>query len=360
MMYVGKAKARWLFTTVCLMASLSLCGCGRSASSGIVKRTVLAPKLVQNHGIMKTKQDLSMARKLKEPLAGDYILGPEDVVEVVVFRHDELKMETTISASGKFSYFLVGEIEASGETLFELEDKIEEKLREYIKEPQVFVTIIKYRSHKIFVLGQVQKPGLYRMRVNLTLLEAISAAEGIGPNAHLGGAYVVRDGRVLLVNFVELIEKGNTEENIFLAPGDLVYIPSNKNQKVYVLGEVNQQSAVPMGDDGITLFEAIAEAGGFTQDADKQSIIVMRGNLSEPEIWEINAQGMDVSVNVPLHRGDVVYVASSAFANVERLAVRLSHILQPFLQVTRGLILTDTAVDILQGDRGNTKVIVSD
>jgi polysaccharide export outer membrane protein len=298
-----------------------------------------------------------MAERLKNRPRTEYLLGPEDTVEISVFRHDDLKMETSISPMGKISYYLIDDIQAAGMSQFQLRDKIKEELAKFIKVPEVLVRITEHRSHKVFVLGQANNPGVFHMRSDFTLVEAISSAGGITPDAYLGGAYVVRDGEILLVNFYKLIEKGNMGENIPLMPNDVVYIPDNKEQRVFVLGEVNKQSAIPTRD-GLTLLAAIAEAGGFTHDANKGAIIVMRGNLSEPQIMKIDAKRMDLTANIPLRRGDIIYVASSGFANVERTALRISNILQPFLQVARGIILTDTAVDVLKGEEVRKQVTI--
>jgi polysaccharide export outer membrane protein len=298
-----------------------------------------------------------MAERLKNRPRTEYLLGPEDTVEISVFRHDDLKMETSISPMGKISYYLIDDIQAAGMSQFQLRDKIKEELANFIKVPEVLVRITEHRSHKVFVLGQANNPGVFHMRSDFTLVEAISSAGGITPDAYLGGAYVVRDGEILLVNFYKLIEKGNMGENIPLMPNDVVYIPDNKEQRVFVLGEVNKQSAIPTRD-GLTLLAAIAEAGGFTHDANKGAIIVMRGNLSEPQIMKIDAKRMDLTANIPLRRGDIIYVASSGFANVERTALRISNILQPFLQVARGIILTDTAVDVLKGEEVKKQVTI--
>jgi polysaccharide export outer membrane protein len=289
-----------------------------------------------------------MATRLKNRPPTEYLLGPEDTVEISVFRYDELKMETTISPMGKISYYLINDIQAAGLTQFQLRDKIKEELTKFIKDPEVVVRITEYRSHKVFVLGQIINPGVFHMRNDFTLVEAISAAGGIAADAYLGGAYVVRDGEILLVNFQKLIEKGNMGENIPLMSNDLIYIPDSKEQRVFVIGEVNRQSAIPIGN-GLTLLEAIAEAGGFTHDADQEAILMMRGNLSEPQLMSINAKRMGLTTNIPLRRGDMIYVASSAFANVERTALRISHILRPFLDVARGVMLTDAAVEVLGG-----------
>lgn len=303
---------------------------------------------MESSPVKTVKQNLSMAKKLKNRQPSEYLLGPGDTVEISVFRHDELKMETTISPLGKILYYLIEDVEAAGLTQFQLRDKIQKELASFIKDPKVVVRITEYQSHKVFVLGQVTSPGVYCMKNDFSLLEAISAAGGITLDAYLGGAYVVRDGKILLVNFLELIEKGNTEENIPLLSHDVIYIPNNKDQKVFVLGEVNTQSAIPIRDR-LTLLGAIAEAGGFTRDANKGAILVMRGNLSEPEIMQVNATQMGFGANISLERGDIVYVASGRFADVERAAVRLSHILQPFYTLARTIVWGDAAKEVFEG-----------
>jgi polysaccharide export outer membrane protein len=296
-----------------------------------------------------------MAQKLRKLTPSEYILGPEDTVEISVFRHDELKMETTISSTGRLSYYLVSDIQAAGLTQFQLRDKIRQELSGFVKEPTVVVRITEFRSHKIFVLGQVKNPGVYRMRSDYTLVEGISGAGGITSDAYLGGAYVVRDGKILLVNFVELIEKGNMEENIPLLPEDIIYIPDSRDHRVFVLGEVNKQAAIPIRDR-LTLLQGIAAAGGFTQDAKRKAILVMRGNLTEPEIMEVDGERVDLMAGIALQPGDIVYVAGSDFANVERIAVRLSHILEPLYNLARTIVWGAAARDVFQG--GETKFVI--
>lgn len=345
-------KTRSIFLLSLTVAAFLLAGCG-SAHQTVVEHMPTPPNAAEESPVEVATENLSMAKRLKDRPITEYLLGPEDTIEISVFRYDDLKMETTVSPMGKISYYLIDDIQAGGLTQFQLRDKIQEALSKFIKDPGVVVRITEYRSHKVFVLGRVAKPGVLHMRNDFSLVEAISTAGGVAPDAYLGGAYVVRDGEVLLVNFYKLIEQGNMEENIPLVPNDVIYIPDNKEQRIFVLGEVHRQSAIPTRD-GLTLLSAIAEAGGFTHDANKGEIIVMRGNLSEPQIMRINAKRMEFDANIPLQRGDIVYVASSTFANVERIALRISNILQPFLQVARGIILTDTAVDVLEDvDTGN-------
>lgn len=323
-------------------------GCGRSTAPAVIRQELSVQKPGAAPSVEITHQNLSMAKKFKENPTSEYILGAEDEIEISVFRHDELKLKNEISQTGKINYFLVGDIEASGLTQFQLRDKVQRALSRFVKNPKVVIRITQYRSHKVYILGQVKTPGMYRIKNGYTLVEGLSRAGGITREAYLDGAYIVRQGKILLVNFYELIVKGNTDENIPLADGDLVYIPDNRDQKVYVLGEVNRQSAVSVRN-GLNLLGAIAEAGGFTRDAKKNSLIVMRGNLSKPEIMKINVESMDPSVNITLERGDIIYVASSTIANVERMALRLYNILQPFYNVTRSVVWGNAAVGVMEG-----------
>jgi polysaccharide export outer membrane protein len=343
----------WLlvsFISVFVFLCFSQVGCGRIGDRTAVEAVVIPSQTAMEIPVEVTSENLSMAKELRKSPPLEYVLGPGDSVEISVFQQDEMKMEATISASGNISYYLVGDIQAGGLTQFQLRDHVEKAIAKFVKDPHVLVRITEYRSHKIFVLGQVNKPGVYIMRNNFSLVEGISAAGGIAPDAYLGGAYVVRDGKVLLINFQELIENGNMEENILLLSNDVIYIPDNRDRKIFVLGEVNRQTALPISD-GMTLLEAIAEAGGFTRDARKGSILVMRGNLSEPEILKIDATHMDLVAGILLKPGDVVYAASSSVAKIERIAMRLSNILKPFLSVARGIILTDSAYDVLKYNR---------
>jgi len=348
-----------LLVALCFVFSLLPSGCVRFSNRTATERTASPSGAPVEGSVTMGRQNLSMAKTLKKGMPSEYLLGPEDTVQITVFCHDELSMETTIGPTGKISYYLIGDIQAAGLTPFELRDEIREQLLEFLRKPEVVVRVTEPRSRKVFILGQVKNPGVYPMRSELTLLEGISAAGGVTPDAHLSGAYVVREGKILVVNFFELIEKGNTEENIPLMVGDVIYVPDNKDQKVFVLGEVNKQSAIPTSDR-MTLFEAIAEAGGFTHDANKKSILVMRGSLSEPDIMKIDAGHMDLARNIPLERGDIIYVPSSGFADAERIALRISHILQPFLQLARGIILQDAAIDVLEGQEVESRIIVTE
>ena len=98
--------------------------------------------MVPAGSIQVGRENLSMAKKLKGQALSPYVLGPEDEVEISVFRHEDLKMECTISSAGKISYYLVGDIKAAGLTSFQLRDRIQEGLLKFIRTPYVVFRIM--------------------------------------------------------------------------------------------------------------------------------------------------------------------------------------------------------------------------
>jgi len=363
------------FLLIIITCSLYQTGC-QSSHQSILKEKP-SPTIIPNphppsfeNNIVTKKQNLSMAKKLKNHSPSEYILGPEDAVEISVLNHNELKMEVSVSPTGKIPYYFIGDIKAAGLSQFQLRDTIQKAISEFIKEPKVIVKITEHRSHKVFVLGQVQNPGVYRIKSEMSLLEAISSAGGITSNAYLGGAYMVRDSKILLVNFPELIKRGKADENIPLLPGDIIYLPDKNDHKVYVLGEVNRQMTIPM-EENLSLLGAITQAGGFTRNANKKSVVILRGNLSAPEIITVNIKKIwnrrsmnakqileraGLVANIELKRGDILYVPSKFIADIEQMAVRLSNILDPLLKVEREIIYGDEVIDIFKGEDKNRDV----
>ena len=98
----------------------------------------------------------SSEEKTKEIKLTEFILGPGDIVEITVYRHDDLKKTVQVDTSGKITYPLVGDIQAGGFSIFQLRDKIRDGLSEYIKDPQVSISVTAVQSQKVYVLGEVK------------------------------------------------------------------------------------------------------------------------------------------------------------------------------------------------------------
>ena len=140
-----KSSSILLFFLTVIPFILGGCGSSRQAVMEGMP-TPLSP--VTESPVEMATQNLSMAERLKDRPRTEYLLGPEDAVEISVFRHDDLKMETTVSPMGRISYYLVDDIQAAGMTQFQLRDRIQQELTKFIKDPEVVVRITEHRARR--------------------------------------------------------------------------------------------------------------------------------------------------------------------------------------------------------------------
>lgn len=161
----------------------------------------------------------------------DYILGPEDVLDVSVWRNVDLSKVVTVRPDGRISLPLIGDVSAVGKTTVQLADDISSKLREYKENPQVSILVKEVNSYAIYVLGEVSKPGKYPLKSKTTLLQGITIASGFTPTAARNKIVVFRfgkDGEQIKVraSYDDIVLRDGTKQNIELKPGDQIVVPS--------------------------------------------------------------------------------------------------------------------------------------
>jgi polysaccharide export outer membrane protein len=212
----------------------------------------------------------------------DYIIGPEDLLEVSVFELEGLNKTVRVSEEGMIALPLLGEVRAEGLTSRELEEVVRNLLEEkYINSPQVSVFIREFRSRSVSVIGSVQKPGTYKLLGSRTLIHMISEAGGLTENAG-PELYVIRVGaddesRRITVNIEELMIQGRSELNIQVQSGDVINIPADPEISVYIYGAVRQPGQLSFKEsDVISLLQAITKAGGLTDRAAADRVRVKR------------------------------------------------------------------------------------
>ncbi len=157
----------------------------------------------------------------------DYRLGPEDVIDVFVWKEPDLSTSVIIRPDGKISLPLADEIEASGKTAVELQEEIKQRLQKFVVDPVVNVMVKQINSLKISVLGEVRKPDVYRIKNKVTVLEAIAMAGGFTDLARPNRVVVIRDTASGTKRFPIDIKK-SVEDNgappFYLQPLDTVYV----------------------------------------------------------------------------------------------------------------------------------------
>jgi len=173
---------------------------------------------------------------LKEAQAtiSDFFLGPEDVLEITVWRNQDLSRQTVVRPDGMVSMPLIGDVQASGLTANQLAARIADRLKEFKESPSVTVSVKEVNSYNIFVLGEVQKPGKYQLKSHTSVLQAIAVAGGFSIYASKNKMQVVTtesngDGRPheirIPVRYDELLNGKGERGNFVLKSGDIVVVP---------------------------------------------------------------------------------------------------------------------------------------
>jgi polysaccharide export outer membrane protein len=160
---------------------------------------------------------------------GSYRVGPEDVLDISVWREDGLKKEVLVRPDGGMSYPLIGEVQAAGKTVLEIRDEIAKRLERFIPEPAVSVSVVKIGSQRVYVIGKVNKPGEYPVGRYIDVLQALSMAGGLTPFADANDIRVMRrDGDrqvVLPFEYSRVVRGQKLEQNVQLHAGDVVVVP---------------------------------------------------------------------------------------------------------------------------------------
>jgi protein involved in polysaccharide export with SLBB domain len=215
------------------------------------------------------------------------------------------------------------------------------------------VIVTKQTGKPVYLLGEVKKPGYLRLKLQASLLEAISQAEGLTETADLQGSLLIRDGQVLPVNFEKLLRRVDFTQNINLQPQDTIFIPNISYRKVLILGEVKNPQVFAL-KPGVTLIELIAQAGGFTKDAVPKHTLVLRGGLGDPQVMKVNADEItkrgSVPQNILLQPNDIVYVPKTILVDVERYVALVAQIAQTFFFAEFGISVYPSVKAAITGE----------
>ena len=304
----------------------------------LVNTYSISPMLLAQLNAKTTQPALSDA--LEQARNGyDYRIGRGDILNITVYNHPELTIPAGSMRSaqesgnwvhndGTIFYPYIGMVQVEGKRVTEVRDDIATRLAKYIESPQVDVTVASFRSQRVYVTGEVQQPGVLPVtNVAMTLIEAVSASGGLTPEADWTSVTLTRNGTEQQFSLRELYQHGNTAQNILLEPNDVVHVDRNDQNKVFVLGEVRQPKSYMMGRSGMTLAEALADAGGFFEaTANASGIFVIRqadpnsGRIAD--VYQLNAKNTTALVmaeQFQLRQRDIVYVTAAPVARWNRV-----------------------------------------
>jgi protein involved in polysaccharide export with SLBB domain len=258
-------------------------------------------------------------------------LGPNDSVSFSFYGRPELaRANVLIGPDGRVNYLQAQGVMAAGLTIDELRDKMTEELAKYYRQPSVMVSPGEFRSKKIYILGKVVNKGVYALDRPLTVIEAIAQAGGLETGiyqlntvelADLPRSFLIRDRKRVPVDFEKLFRKGDLTQNILLEPDDYLYFPSAGANEIYVLGSVKSPGPQGLAVDACSL-GAITLAGGFTERAYQQKVLVVRGSLDNPQRFIVNTKDIlaGKATDFRLEPHDIIYVSDHPWSRVEDLA----------------------------------------
>ena len=272
--------------------------------------------------------------------AMQYLIGPGDVLQITVWDHPELTIPAgsfrdpassgqQVGDDGYLYYPYVGLIKATGMNIAALRDVLTEKLSAYIQDPQLDVRVVAYRSKRVYVVGEVNKPGILALDdIPLTIADAISRSGGLTSNAFKSGVNVSRDGVVHEIDLKALYDFADSSQNLMLKHGDIVNVLDRSQQKVFVMGEVRLPGSVDIVNGELSLAGALGEVGGVNQlSANSGAIYVVRGtDKDKPEIFHLDARyasGMILGERFKMQAQDVIFVDAANISQWNRVISQL-------------------------------------
>ena len=163
------------------------------------------------------------------PLPLDYVIGPDDVLSVVFWRDKDMSADVTVRSDGKISLPLLNDIRAAGLTPVQLRDRLVGESKRYIEDPNVTIVVKQINSRKVFITGEINKPGSYPLTTATTVLQLLALAGGLKDYADSKNIAIVRteDSRPTryAFNYKDVTSGKNLGQNIELRPGDTVVVP---------------------------------------------------------------------------------------------------------------------------------------
>ena len=250
----------------------------------------------------------------QNPESKDFIVGPEDVMEVQVWDNKDLNQTVFVRPDGKASLPLVGEIQAAGKSVQELQDYLAGVYAKTIKGAAVTVIVKEIKSRPVYFVGGFGKPGVLQLTRDLTLIQAVALVGGVTPSADAEKGFVLRKEKNIPVDFTRLMQTGDPSQNLKLEPGDSVVAPLA--DLVYVQGEVKTPGAVKYMQD-LTVLMAISQVGGFTPRAAGGRVDILRGKGEKKERIRVDvdkvSRAPEENPDVLLKPNDIVLVPQRLF-----------------------------------------------
>jgi polysaccharide export outer membrane protein len=344
-------------SAACALLMASLAGCiwapGQSMSkssvegeNSYVKLEPITPTLLEAQ-----QQNAAAASTSTVPTAlldyrpKGYRIGPGDTLHITVWDHPELTSpagqqqetaadERLVRPDGTLYFPYAGVVKVAGMTIEQARQAITSGLSHFIRAPLVDVSVAGYGSQRVVLEGAFVKAGAQPVTtVPLTLGEAIGVAGGVdSKDADLSNVMLTRQDQVYHLDLSPSHDGEMRALNIYLRPGDRLFVPYNFNQEVYVMGEVLRPQALRFNTSNLTLTQALGQAGGLNQVTSKGMVYVVRGALHKqsadqrPTVYELDAKSpaaLALADSFMVQPGDVVFASAAGITRWNRFTSQL-------------------------------------
>ena len=236
------------------------------------------------------------------------------------------RQEIVVGPDGKVNFMFVDSVPAVGRTIAEVRHDINEELKKYYRFPLLILAPVHFSSEYYTIIGEVNVPGSKPVMADSTILSALCEAQGFMTRlfrnetvltVDLDRSFLLRNGEYVQVDFQSLLEDGDLRWDMPLKSGDYLFFANEGVKKVFVLGEVKRNTVTDYLD-GLTLTQAIADAGGLTNRASSR-VVVIRGSLAYPRWFYIDFHliARAEAPDFPLREKDIVYVPPMRFSTLK-------------------------------------------
>ncbi len=271
-------------------------------------------------------------------LSGDYLIGEGDTLAISVWGEKDLSQSVKVRPDGRITLPALGEISVTGMTPKALQAELTTRMRGIVKNPVVTVIVAEVTNNKVYVFGGGVNSGVYSLTQRTTLLQLLcqlgqqqqgqqqqqnegpqkttsATASGV-QNADLRNAYIIRNAKKIRQDFYDLFVNAKMSDDVLIEPNDAIYIPAFRDRNVYVMGAVTTPKSIAYRE-GLTVVEAILEAGGFTKFAKQNGTVIYRKNGEREVTIPVKVKDLindgDLRQNSRLQPGDYVIVSESLF-----------------------------------------------
>ncbi|MBM7124771.1 polysaccharide biosynthesis/export family protein [Dyella flava] len=320
--------------------------------------TLITPAVIAAQKPVDDPQVSRLRAAFAEKSAG-YRIGAADILAIGVVNHPELvppdappmrngndqPFGFVIDATGQLNYPYVGSLVVAGKTVEQVRSELTNKLAHYIRDPQVAVRVIGFRSKRVYIDGAVHTAGSQDITdVPMTLALALAGAGSIPASGDASTITINRAGKVYPVNLPALARAGHGAQDIYLRDGDRVHVADRADNPVFVAGEVGQARAVPMRDGALSLGDALALSGSVSQVGSNPRgiyVVRVRDNSDAPEVFRLDAAsptGLALAGRFQLQSRDLVYVQTAGL-------MRWNRIMSLLTSSTLSLYYSQRAVD---------------